>query len=221
MSSNRNNDIDNSNNDINGDDSSSGSSVYVRIIPGNNPTDSETEGSVDSQVSRPKCTIKVKVKFGSKQSVTEFTTIKVTQDDFHECRVYTMDPVKPRRTEKKTGPVTKVWSSAAGPVTFELEVREKKQPPQLFGPLTEAKTKDWKDHKQYLKRKRGDPQSRSILALNWTCTRKFAKQAHTLTLRPIKFVNRKRPTVAAEASIRKLPVTLKRPHLNRLTSSSG
>jgi len=40
---------------------------------------------------------------------------------------------------------------------FELKVREKKKPPQLFGPLTEAKTKDWKDHVQCLKRKRGDP----------------------------------------------------------------
>jgi len=154
MSSNRNNDNDNNNVDINnqGDDSSSGSSVYARVIPGNGPTDSDTESSVDSQVSNPKCTIKVKAKFGSKESITEFITIKVTQDDFHECRVYTVDPVKQRRTEKKTGPVTKVWSSAAGPVTFELEVREKKHPPQLFGPLTEAKAKD---QEQFLKRKRG------------------------------------------------------------------
>jgi len=157
MSSNRNNKIDNSNINNRGDDSSSGSSVYVRVIPGNDPTDSDTEGSVDSQVSRPKCTIKVKVKFGLKEGTTEFTSIKVTQDDFHECRVYTMDPVKQRQTEKRGGIVTKVWSSAAGPLTFELEVREKKQPPQLFGPLTEAKTKDWKNHKQYLKKKRGDP----------------------------------------------------------------
>ena len=154
MSSNIDNEI-NVNNQ--GDNSSSGSSVFVRVIPGNDPTDSDTEGSFDSQVSCPKCTIKVKVKFGSKQSVTEFTTIKVTQDDFHECRVYTVDPVKQRQTEKKTGPVTKVWSSAAGPITFELEVREKKKPPQLFRPLTKAKTKDQEDHEQYLKRKRGDP----------------------------------------------------------------
>jgi len=156
MSSNRANDIGNSNVDINSqeDDSSSGSSVFVRVIPGNNPTDSDTEGSIDSQVSCPKCTIKVKAKFGSKESITEFIPIKVAQDDFHECRVYTADPVKQRQTKKRTGAVTKVWLSAAGPLTFELEVRERSQPPQLFGPLTEAKTKD---HEQYLKRKRGDP----------------------------------------------------------------
>jgi len=65
-----------------------------------------------------------------------------------------VDPVKQRQTEKRGGLITKVWSSAAGPLTFELEVRERKQPPQLFGPLTEAKTRD---HEQYLKRKRGDP----------------------------------------------------------------
>jgi len=95
MSSNRSNNINNETNVNNqGDDSSSGSSVFIRVIPGNNPTDSDTEGSVDSQVSRPKYTIKVKVKFGSKEGITEFTTIKVTQDDFHECRVYTVDPVK-------------------------------------------------------------------------------------------------------------------------------
>jgi len=150
MSSNRNNDININNQE---DDSSSGSSFYVRIIPGNDPTDSETEGSVDSQVSRPKCTIKVTVKCGSKEGITEFTSIKVTQDNFHECRVYTVDPVKQRQTKKRGGLVTKVWSSAAGPLIFELEVREKKEPLQLFGPLTEAKTRQ---NELYLKRKRDD-----------------------------------------------------------------
>ena len=122
MSSNRSNDINNESNINNQeDDSSSGSSFYVRMIPGSDPTDSETEGSVDSQVSRPKCTIKVTVKCGSKEGITEFTSIKVTQDDFHECRVYTVDPVKQRQTEKRGGLVTKVWSSAAGPLMLELE----------------------------------------------------------------------------------------------------
>jgi len=154
MSSNINNETNVNNQE---DDSSSGSSFYVRIIPGKDPTDSETEGSVDSQVSRPKCTIKVTVKCGSKEGITEFTSIKVTQDDFHECRVYTVDPVKQRQTEKRGGLVTKVWSSAAGPLIFELEVQEKKEPPQLCGPLTEAKTKQWADHEQHLKRKRDGP----------------------------------------------------------------
>jgi len=135
------------------------SSVEVRLSrprdPDTAPAESDTEGSVDSQVKRPKCTIKVK--FGSiweKQTITEVATIKVTQDDFHECRVYAVDPVKQRRIEEKTGTITRVWSRAAGTVTFELKVREKKQPPQLFGPLTEAKTKD---HEEYLKRKRDNP----------------------------------------------------------------
>jgi len=154
MSSNIDNEININNRE---DDSSSGSSVYVRVVPGNDPTDSDTEGSVDSRVLRPKCTIKVKVKLGSKEGITEFTTIRVTQGDFHKCRVYTVDPVKQRQTKKRGGIITKVWSSAAGPLTFELEVREKKQPPQLFGPLTEAKTRVQEDHEQYLKRKRGDP----------------------------------------------------------------
>jgi len=163
MSSNRSNDINNETNVNNQeDDSSSGSSFYVRIIPGNDPTDSETEGSVDSQVSRPKCTIKVTVKCGSKEGITEFTSIKVTQDDFHECRVYIVDPVKQRQTEKRGGLVTKVWSSAAGPLIFELEVREKKQPPQLFGPLTEEKTKQWAEHELCLKRKREDPYDQRV-----------------------------------------------------------
>jgi len=161
MSNNRSNDINNETNinNINNqeDDSSIGSSFYVRFIPGNDPTDSETEGSVDSQVSRPKLTIKVTVKRGSKEGITEFTSIKVTQDDFHKCRVYTVDPVKQRQTEKRGGLVTKVWSSAAGPLTFKLEVREKKQPPQLFGPLTKEKTKQWAKHELCLKRKREDP----------------------------------------------------------------
>jgi len=157
MSSNRSNDINNETNINNQEDDSSGSSLYVRFIPGNDPTDSETEGSVDSQVSRPKLTIKVTVKCGSKEGITEFTSIKVTQDDFHECRVYTVDPVKQRQTEKRGGLVTKVWSSAAGPLIFELEVREKPQLPQLFGPLTKEKTKQWEAHELSLKRKREDP----------------------------------------------------------------
>jgi len=160
MSNNRSNDTNNETNvNINNqeDDSSSGSSFYVRFIPGNDPTDSETEGSVDSQTSRPKLTIKVTVKCESKEGITEFASIKVTQDDFHECRVYTVDPVKQRQTEKRGGVVTKVWSSAAGPLTFELEAREKKQPPQLFGPLTKEKTKQWEEHELSLKRKREDP----------------------------------------------------------------
>jgi len=160
MSNNRSNDTNNETNiNINNqeDDSSTGSSFYVRFIPGNDPADSETEGSVDSQVSRPKLTIKVTVKCGSKEGITEFTSIKVTQDDFHECRVYTVDPVKQRQTEKRGGLVTKVWSGAAGPLIFELEVREKKQPPQLFGPLTKEKTKQWEEHELSLKRKREDP----------------------------------------------------------------
>jgi len=138
----------------------SNSSVKVRLShpsdPDTAPTKSDMDGSVDSQAKRPKCTIKVK--FGSvweKQSITEVATIKVTQDDFHECRAYyTVDPVKQRRIKVKTRTITRVWSRAGGCVTFELEVREKKQPPQLFGPLTEAKTREYEQH---LKRKRGDP----------------------------------------------------------------
>jgi len=45
------------------------------------------------------------------------------------------------------------------------------------------------------------------------------KQAHSLNIRPIKFANSERPTIAAGASFRKLPVTLKRPHLNRSAST--
>ena len=137
------------------DDSSSGSSVssvYVRIIPGNDPTDSDTEGSVDSQASRLKCTIRVQVKKGSDKGITEFATVQVTQDDFHECRVYTVDPVKQRQKRRRArSNVVKIWSSAApGPLEFELEVREKKQPLQLFGPLTKEQTEK---HEKYLKRK--------------------------------------------------------------------
>jgi len=67
--------------------------------------------------------------------------------------VYTVDPVKQRQIEEKTRTITQVWSRAPGCVTFELEAREKKQPPQLLGPLTEAKTKEYQQH---LKRKRED-----------------------------------------------------------------
>jgi len=123
--------------------------------PDTAPTEDNSEGSFASQVRRPKCT--AKVKFGSvweHQSIAEVATIKVTQEVFHQCRVYTVDPVKQRRIEEKTGDLIQVWSIAPGCVTFELEMREKRKPLQLFGLLTEAKTKE---EKQYLKRKREDP----------------------------------------------------------------
>ena len=134
----------------------SDSSIEVRLArprdPDTAPTDSDSD-SFDSQEKRPKCT--VKVKFGSvweAQAITQVATIKVTQDDFHECRVYTVDPIKQRRIEEKTGTITRVWSSTGGCATFELKIRKKREPPQFFGPLTEAKTKA---QEQYLKRKRG------------------------------------------------------------------
>ena len=118
MSINRSNEINNETNTNNQeDDSSSGSSVYVRVIPGNDPTDYDTEGSADSQALRPKCTIRIQVKKGSDKGISEFATVKVTQDDFHKCRVYTVDPVKQRRKQKRRGKdVVKVWSSAADPL---------------------------------------------------------------------------------------------------------
>jgi len=63
-----------------------------------------------------------------------------------------VDPNKQRQIEEKTGTITRVWSRAGGCATFELEIRKKKEPPQFFGPLTEAKTKA---QEQHLKRKRG------------------------------------------------------------------
>jgi len=123
--------------------------------PDTAPMESDTEGSVDSQVKHPKCAVKVKFGFmREKQMITEVATIKVTQDDFYECSVYTVDPVKQRCIEEKTGTLTQVWSRAAGCVTFELKIREKKSPPQHFGSLTEAKTKA---QEQCAKRKGGDP----------------------------------------------------------------
>ena len=135
---------------------SSESSIEVRQLRPRDPdtpsTESDTDGSVDSQARRPRCT--VKVKFGSvwkKQSISEVATIKATQDVFHQCRVYTKEPNKQRRIEEEV--LTRVWSRAGGCVTFELKIREKRQPLQVFGPLTEAKTKELEQH---LKRKRED-----------------------------------------------------------------
>ena len=138
-------------------DDDSDTSIEVRLARPRDPDTALTESdsdSFDSQEKRPKCT--VKVKFGSvweAQAITQVATIKVTQDDFHECRVYTVDPNKQRRIEEKTGTITRVWSRAGGCATFELEIRKKKEPPQFFGPLTEAKTKA---QEQYSKRKRDD-----------------------------------------------------------------
>ena len=62
----------------------SDSSVEVRLTqprdPDTAPTESDTEGSVDSQVSRPKCIVKVKFRsVWEQQAITEVATIKVTQ----------------------------------------------------------------------------------------------------------------------------------------------
>jgi len=138
-------------------DDDSDTSIEVRLArprdPDTAPTESDSD-SFDSQEKQPKCT--VKVKFGSvweAQAITQVATIKVTQDDFHECRACAVDPNKQRRIEEKTGTITRVCSRAGGCATFELEIRKKKDPPQFFGPLTEAKAKA---QEQYAKRKRDD-----------------------------------------------------------------
>jgi len=84
--------------------------------------------------------------------IKEVATIKVTQSKHFECRAYTADPVKQEITQEKTldrqykGDLTRNWSTAAVEATFELEIRRKRKPKQLFGPLTEEKTKSLEQH---------------------------------------------------------------------------
>jgi len=91
-------------------------------------TASDTEGSVDSQVRPPACTIKIK--FGSvweTRCVKEVATIKVKSKHF-EVRAYTVSPVNQEITQEKTstgrykGELTRILSKAPGEATFELEI---------------------------------------------------------------------------------------------------
>jgi len=141
-------------------------SVEPRLLAGRDWEDrniartaSDTEGSVDSQVKPPACTIRIK--FGSvweTQCVKDVATIKVKSKDF-EVRAYTVPPVNQEITQERTlrgkykGELTRIWSKAPGEATFELEIRKKRKPKQLFGPLTEEKTRALEQH---LKRKRED-----------------------------------------------------------------
>jgi len=131
-------------------------------------TASDTEGSVDSQVRPPACTIKIK--FGSvweTRCVKEVATIKVKSKHF-EVRAYTVPPVNQDITQEKTstgrykGELTRIWSKAPGEATFELEIHKKKKPKQFFEPLTEEKTRALEQH---LKRKREEDSSDSSQSL--------------------------------------------------------
>jgi len=131
-------------------------------------TESDTEGSVDSQVKPPACIIKIK--FGSvweTRCVKDVATIKVKSKDF-EVRAYTIPPVNQEITQERTlngrykGELTRIWSKAPGEATFELEIRKKRKPKQLFGPLTEEKTRALEQH---LKRKREEDPSDSSQSL--------------------------------------------------------
>jgi len=79
-------------------DSGSESLIEIRIRRAPDPDAAPTEDdsdSHDSQLRCPKCTIKVKFAvLWEKGSKTKSATVKVTQDDFHQCRVYTVEPVK-------------------------------------------------------------------------------------------------------------------------------
>jgi len=150
-------------------------SVEPRLLAGRDWEDrniertaSDTEGSVDSQVKPPACTIKIK--FGSvweTQCVKDVATIKVKSKDF-EVRAYTVPPVNQEITQERTlkgkykGGLTRIWSKAPGEATFELEIRKKRKPKQLFGPLTEEKTRALEQH---LKRKREEDSSDSSQSL--------------------------------------------------------
>jgi len=92
------------------------------------------------------------------QCVKDVATIKVKSKDF-EVRAYTVPPVNQEITQERTlrgkykGELTRIWSKAPVEATFELEVRKKRRPKQLFGPLTEEKTRALEQQK---KRKRED-----------------------------------------------------------------
>jgi len=127
MSSNINNKINNQ-----GDSSSSGSSTFVRVIPGNQLTeasssDSEPEPSTEERERR--CVIKVRLETQLSRDCTQARGVRVRllQSNLHGVRIYTPEDIEQKQESCNPNEDTiRIWSPEnCVPWKFEMETQER------------------------------------------------------------------------------------------------
>ena len=130
MSSNIDNKTDINNNQE--DDSSSRSSVYIRVIPGNQLTeasssDSEPEPSTEER--ERQCIIEVRVETQLSRDYTQArgVRVRVLQSNLHRVRIYTPEDIEQKQESCNPNEDTiRIWSPEnCVPWKFEIEIQER------------------------------------------------------------------------------------------------
>ena len=131
MSTNRSSEINNETN-INDqeEDSSSGSSVDIRVIPGNSLTGDESSDSDPPPEEREKrCIIEVRVETQLSRDYTQAkgVRVRVLQSNLHRVRIFTPEDIEQRQEGcNPNEDVIRVWSPEhCIPWKFEIKVTER------------------------------------------------------------------------------------------------
>jgi len=124
--------------DINNENASSEESslgVNIRVIPGNNATDSpssESESSKGSNERQRTCIVEIQVKTPLPRRATSINqakgvTVRMLQSNLHRVRIYTPEEVEQKQESVNPNEDTiRVWSPLnCMPWKFEIEVQER------------------------------------------------------------------------------------------------
>jgi len=138
--SNNNNETD-INDRSNSDNSSSGSSFEVRLIPGGTlPTaaPSDTESEPSTKVRERRCIIEIGVEAPLSSPGRKGVTVRVLQSDLHRVRVYT--PLNLEQAHEAVNPnedTIRVWDpSCCIPWKFEIEITPREEANPLKRPAS-------------------------------------------------------------------------------------
>ena len=138
--SNNNNETD-INDRSNSDNSSSGSSFEVRLIPGGTlPTaaPSDTESEPSTKVRERRCIIEIGVEAPLSSPGRKGVTVRVLQSDLHRVRIYT--PLNLEQAHEAVNPnedTIRVWDpSCCLPWKFEIEITPREEPNPLKRPAS-------------------------------------------------------------------------------------
>jgi len=120
------------------DNGSSGSSVFVQVIPGNQLTEassSDLEPSCSSSERQRRCVIEIRVEAPLSSPRSKGVTIRVLQSNLHRVRIYTPEDIK--QAQEGVNPnedTVRVWSPEnCLPWRFNLEITERER--EEYNPL--------------------------------------------------------------------------------------
>jgi len=114
------------------DDSSSGSSMFVRVIPGNQLTEalsSDLEPEPSTEERERRCIIEVRVETQLSRDYTQArgVRVRVQQSNLHRVRIYTPEDIEQKQESCNPNEDTiRIWSPEnCVPWKFEIEIQER------------------------------------------------------------------------------------------------